>query len=204
MTNVLRAKLMVIGDSAVGKTSIVQQFLNSGAAFPKNYSMTLSADILTRTINIPESQDTVELIIVDCSGKTINNDIIKKVNEMNGASYIKETLLLQLSEGCSLMLSVFDVTRDESLATAKTWMETLREWSEMKNIPGVIIGNKTDLTERRSVPAKAGLDIANSLKVQYLECSAKDNVGVEDPFFYLANEFHKLHADQASTMAHIA
>ena len=79
MTNVLRAKLMVTGDSAVGKTSIVQQFLNSGAAFPKNYSMTLSADILTRTINIPESQDTVELIIVDCSGKEINNDIIKKV-----------------------------------------------------------------------------------------------------------------------------
>ena len=79
MTNVLRAKLMVTGDSAVGKTSIVQQFLNSGAAFPKNYSMTLSADILTRTINIPESQDTVELIIVDCSGKEINKDIIKKV-----------------------------------------------------------------------------------------------------------------------------
>ena len=70
---------MVIGDSAVGKSSLVQQFLNSGAAFPKNYSMTLSADILTRTINIPESQDTVELIIVDCSGKEINKDIIQKV-----------------------------------------------------------------------------------------------------------------------------
>ena len=102
------------------------------------------------------------------------------------------------------MLSVFDVTREDSLAAAKTWIETIREWSDVKNMPGVIIGNKTDLTERRSVPAKAGLDTANSLKVQYLECSAKDNVGVEDPFFYLANEFHKLHADQASTMAHIA
>ena len=103
-----------------------------------------------------------------------------------------------------MILSVFDVTRDESLVAAKTWIETLREWSEVKNMPGVIIGNKTDLTERRSVPAKAGLDAATSLKMQYLECSAKDNVGVEDPFFYLANEFHKLHADQASAMAHIA
>ena len=101
-------------------------------------------------------------------------------------------------------MSVFDVTHDESLVAAKTWIETLREWSEVKNMPGVIIGNKTDLTERRSVPAKAGLDAATSLKMQYLECSAKDNVGVEDPFFYLANEFHKLHADQASAMAHIA
>ena len=101
-------------------------------------------------------------------------------------------------------MSVFDVTREESLTAAKTWIETMREWSEVTNMPGVIIGNKTDLTERRSVPAKAGLDTATALKVQYLECSAKDNVGVEDPFFYLANEFHKLHADQASTMAHIA
>ena len=204
MTNVLRAKLMVTGDSAVGKTSIVQQFLNSGAAFPKNYSMTLSADILTRTINIPESQDTVELIIVDCSGKEINNDIIKKVIKSRERNVLIRSPLFQLTEGCSLIMSVFDVTRDESLAAAKTWIETVREWSEVTNMPGVIIGNKTDLTERRSVPAKVGLDTATALKVQYLECSAKDNVGVEDPFFYLANEFHKLHADQASTMAHIA
>lgn len=79
MTNVLRAKLLIIGDSTVGKTSIAQQFLNSGTAFPKNYSMTLGADVLTRIINIPDSNDTVELILIDCSGKTINNDILKKV-----------------------------------------------------------------------------------------------------------------------------
>ena len=80
MTNVLRAKLLIIGDSTVGKTSIAQQFLNSGTAFPKNYSMTLGADVLTRTINIPDSTDTVELILIDCSGKTINNDILMKVD----------------------------------------------------------------------------------------------------------------------------
>ena len=73
-------------------------------------------------------------------------------------------------------------------------------------VPGVVLGNKTDLSERRTVAAKAGLDAANSLnyKLQYFECSARDNTGVEDAFFYLANEFHKLHADQASNMATIA
>ena len=73
-------------------------------------------------------------------------------------------------------------------------------------VPGVVLGNKTDLSERRTVAAKAGLDAANSLnyKLQYFECSARDNAGVEDAFFYLANEFHKLHADQASNMATIA
>merc|ERR1712012_1500441 len=125
--------------------------------------------------------------LIDCSGKTINNDILKKV-----------------CEGGSLILSVFDVTREESLVTAKTWIETLRDWSQVKNLPGVVIGNKTDLTERRVVPAKMGLDTATALKMQYFECSAKDNAGVEDAFFYPANEFHKLHAEQAGHMAQIA
>jgi len=187
MTNVLRAKLVVTGESTTGKTSIVQQFINAGTGFPKNYSMTLGVDVLTRTINIPDSSDAVELIIIDCSGKTINNDILSKV-----------------CEGCSLILSVFDVTREESLTGAKTWIETVRSWSGLASQPGVIIGNKTDLTERRAVPAKLGLDLATSLKMQYLECSAKDNQGVEEAFFYLANEYHKLHAEQANTMAHIA
>lgn len=97
--------------------------------------------------------------------------------------------------------SVFDVTREESVVEAKSWIGSLLEG---KNVPGVILGNKTDLTERRSVPAKLGLDLASSLKMQYFECSAKDNVGVEEAFFYLANEFHKLHAEQAANMASIA
>ena len=79
MTNVLRAKLLLVGDSCVGKTSVIQQFLNSGTSFPKNYSMTLGAEVQTKTINIPDSQDVVELTIIDCSGKNINNDILSKL-----------------------------------------------------------------------------------------------------------------------------
>ena len=80
MTNILRAKLLVVGDSAVGKTAVVQQFANSGAAFPKNYSMTLGADVVTKTINIPDTSDAVELVMVDCSGKAVNHDILAKVS----------------------------------------------------------------------------------------------------------------------------
>ena len=80
MTNILRAKLLVVGDSAVGKTAVVQQFANAGAAFPKNYSMTLGADVVTKTINIPDTSDAVELVMVDCSGKAVNHDILAKVS----------------------------------------------------------------------------------------------------------------------------
>ena len=43
--SVLRTKLVVVGDWAVGKTAVVQQFLNAGTAFPKNYSMTLGGEV---------------------------------------------------------------------------------------------------------------------------------------------------------------
>ena len=111
MTNVLRAKLLLVGDSCVGKTSVIQQFLNSGASFPKNYSMTLGADVQTKTINIPDSHDVVELTMVDCSGKTINSDILTKLAE--GCSLVLAGQGLQfLKSYCYpvLIITVFDVT----------------------------------------------------------------------------------------------
>ena len=187
MSNVLRAKLVVIGDATVGKTSIVQQFINTGAGFPKNYSMTLGADVLSRTINIPDTSDAVELVMIDCSGRTAYND-----------------LLVRLWDGCALVVAVYDVTREETLATARTWLEQLKQSVGLKSVTGVLLGNKTDLTERRMVPAKLGLDTATQLALQYFESSAKDNSGVEEPFYYLANEYHKLFSEQANTLAHIA
>ena len=130
----------MIGDCTVGKTSIVQQFINSGTCFPKNYSMTLGGDVQSRTINIPDTSDAVELVMIDCSGRSVYNDMMGR-----------------LWEGCSLVVVVYDVTREET-----------------------------------------------QLALQYFQCNAKDNAGVEEPFFYLANEYHKLFSEQANTMAHIA
>ena len=171
----------------MGKTSIVQQFINSGTCFPKNYSMTLGGDVQSRTINIPDTSDAVELVMIDCSGRTAYND-----------------LLARLWDVCSLVVAVYDVTREESLASARTWLEQVKQSTGLKSLTGVLLGNKTDLTERRQVPAKLGLDTATQLSLQYFECSAKENTGVEEPFYYLANEYHKQFSEQANTLAHIA
>jgi transport family protein 27 len=187
MSNVLRSKLVVVGDWAAGKSAIIHQFINSGTAFPKNYSMTLGGEVITRLVNIPDSTDAVELVIIDCSGRTIYSDILTKA-----------------WDGTALILAVFDVTREESLVAAKTWVEHVKQSSEAKTFPGVLLANKSDLTERRVVPPKIGLDMATQLQLQYFECSAKDHTGVEETFFYLANEWHKLHAEQASNMAQMA
>ena len=79
-----------------------------------------------------------------------------------------------------------------------------RKLGSTKSNSQVLLANKADLTERRVVPPKIGLDMATQLQLQYFECSAKDHTGVEEPFFYLANEWHKLHTDMASNMAQMA
>ncbi len=76
--------------------------------------------------------------------------------------------------------------------------------TEGRRLTGVLLANKTDLTNRRVVSPKMGSELAQQLGLMYFECSCKDYVGVEEPFYYLANEFHKLHAESAEGIANIA
>ena len=71
----------------MGKTALVQQFLNAGTAFPKSYSMTLGAEVVdwslsslfilsqvaSKLVHIPDTSDAVELLILDCSGREVIN-----------------------------------------------------------------------------------------------------------------------------------
>ena len=53
-------------------------------------------------------------------------------------------------------------------------------------------------------PLKVASELAQALGLMYFECSCKDYSGVEEPFYYLANEYHKLHGEKAETMANVA
>ncbi len=71
-------------------------------------------------------------------------------------------------------------------------------------LPGVLLANKSDLSERRVVSPKLGSELAQQLGLMYFECSCKDYNGVEEPFYYLANEYHKAHGDKIEQMANFA
>ena len=74
---------------------------------------------------------------------------------------------------------------------------------EDKKLTGVLLANKTDLKERRVVSPKVGSELAQQLGLMYFECSCKDYVGVEDPFYYLANEYHKVYEEKGEQMANM-
>ena len=67
-------------------------------------------------------------------------------------------------------------------------------------LTGVLVANKTDLEDRRVVSPKVGSDLAQQLGLMYFECSAKDFKDVENPFYYLANEWYKIFSESSDKM----
>merc|ERR1712018_1016400 len=76
MPNVLRAKVAVVGESHVGKTSMCSQLTSDGMNFPKNYLLTHLMEVRVKAVNIPDTNNVVELYLNDCSGKEIYGDLL--------------------------------------------------------------------------------------------------------------------------------
>ncbi|XP_037778652.1 LOW QUALITY PROTEIN: intraflagellar transport protein 27 homolog [Penaeus monodon] len=182
MNNIIRTKCIVAGDSTVGKSAIVQSFLTEGSQFPKNYNMTLGVDIQTRLINVPDTSYSVELYLYDFSGKEFYRDLV-----------------LKMSSQPSLVFMVYDATSESSFKKVVDIYTQIKEETKMSSLKGVLFANKTDLTTRRLVSPKAGRDLSQSLGLVYFEGSAKDHAGVDEPFFYLVNEWFKMYTDKTQS-----
>ena len=77
----LRCKVLLLGETTVGKTSICQTFCSNGTEFPKNYLMTVCCDLQVKVVQIPDTSVSVELFIYDCSGQDIFRDQLAQVLE---------------------------------------------------------------------------------------------------------------------------
>lgn len=77
--NILRARVAVVGEPQVGKTALCQQLSSAdGTNFPKNYLMTMCMDAHVRSVNIPDTNDVVELYLADCSGREIYRSMLEE------------------------------------------------------------------------------------------------------------------------------
>lgn len=187
MPTVLRANCIIVGDSATGKSSITQVFHSDGTHFPKNYSMTCGAELLTKQVTIPESNDSVELFIYDSAGKEMYSEFVQ-----------------QLWNHPSMVMVVFDVTNNTSFHSCAKWLERVRSQKPEVPFPGVLVGNKTDLSERRSVTAKEAEDFAASNGLEYFDVSAKEMQSVDQPFLYLAQQFQKMYKEKVEAFKNLS
>ncbi|XP_034241881.1 intraflagellar transport protein 27 homolog [Thrips palmi] len=182
--SIIRAKLAVVGDCAVGKTALTKSFLTDGRDYPKNYEMTFGVELSTKMVPIPDTNDAVELLIYDSAGLPFY-----------------EPLLSKYWNGANMFIVVLDVTSPSSVRSVPTWVSMVRGQAAVRAdaTKGVLVANKADLESRRVIGTSEGRELASSLQLEYFEVSAKENKGVTVPFEVLALYWHRVFVEKVES-----
>ena len=161
-------KLALVGEFAVGKTSIVYRYIDK--KFEKDYKPTLGVNLLKR--NIIFNNKSINYIIADVASQS-------KFHELRHMMY----------KGCAVAIMVYDITRKETLERLKNeWIQEIEEYGQ-NNPQFVVIGNKSDLESKREVPTTDGINFAKEIgALTFFETSAKSGKNVEKFFTKIAEK----------------
>jgi Ras-related protein Rab-7A len=167
-------KVIILGDSSVGKTSLMNQYVNK--KFNTQYKATIGADFLTKEVSLEERVVTMQ--IWDTAGQ-------ERFQSLGVAFY----------RGADACILVFDVTSKKSFDALDTWRDEFLVQASPANpndFPFVVLGNKIDLKESRVVTMKEakayciGRNIQSDAQPMYWETSAKTKECVDQAFFQVA------------------
>ena len=162
-------KLMVIGEGAVGKTTLVNRYVTG--TFERDYKTTIGSQFAVKLAHIspPESEYATGIKI--------------QAWDVAGQARFKAVRKMYYS-GAAGIIIVFDVTRRRSFTELSKWIQEADE-SIGARVPFLCVGNKTDLPDR-AVPSDEAKKWAEDNGFLYLESSAKTGEGVADMFTVLA------------------
>lgn len=164
-------KLILGGDGAVGKTSMVHRYVEN--EFAKDYKSTIGTSIMKKECSFKELNSTVRFIIWDLAGQAQ----FKRVR----MSYL---------EKAEAGILVYDVTNRESFESIdKNWNQEIKK--VCPSIALILVGNKIDLKENRVVSTEEGEALSQKLKLTYIETSAKTGENINDAFRMLALQIIK-------------
>lgn len=152
-------KIVVIGDGAVGKTSLIARFAEK--TFQAEYKPTLGTNIVIKELQLDNNN--IKLLLWDIAGQAKWRDV--------------RHLYYKGAQGSIL---VFDVTRPGTFESIPAWYKDLIKFSG--DIPRILLANKVDLTDIRKVNQDQGQTIAKEFDASYFETSAKDGTQVNDAF----------------------
>jgi len=157
-------KVVLLGEGAVGKTSLVLRYVEN--KFNDKHLTTLQASFLTKKLNIAGTR--VNLSIWDTAGQERFHAL--------GPIYYRD------SNGAIL---VYDITDEDSFQKVKNWVKELRKMLG-NEISLCIVGNKVDLEKERHVTVEEADEYAKSVNAKHFHTSAKLNKGIEELFLDLS------------------
>ncbi|XP_034759271.2 ras-related protein Rab-33A isoform X2 [Acipenser ruthenus] len=162
-------KIIVIGDSNVGKTCLSFRF--TGGSFPEKTEATIGVDFREKTVEIEGEKIKVQ------------------VWDTAGQERFRKSMVEHYYRNVHAVVFVYDVTKMASFENLKTWIQECNGHHVSPVVPRVLVGNKCDLVGQIQVPSNTALKFADSHNMLLFETSAKDSKesqNVESIFMCLA------------------
>ncbi|XP_029463121.1 ras-related protein Rab-41 isoform X3 [Rhinatrema bivittatum] len=153
-------KLVFLGEQSVGKTSLITRFMYD--SFDNTYQATIGIDFLSKTMYLEDR--TIRLQLWDTAGQERFRSLIP--------SYIRDS---------ASAIVVFDITNLNSFQQTSKWIDDVRT-ERGSDVIIMLVGNKTDLADKRQVSIEEGERKARELNVMYIETSAKAGYNVKQLF----------------------
>ena len=161
-------KVVIVGDSSVGKTNLVKRFMNN--TFIKDSKATVGVEFMSKTFIINKKVFKVEL------WDTAGQERYKAIT----AAYYK---------GAKGAMIVYDVTSKSTFDNVDKWCNELR-MKGSSNINIIMIGNKTDLKDNIVINSDESQEKGKFLQIPVMETSAFDSTNVKEAFYLLIQEMY--------------
>ncbi|KAM9308360.1 ras-related protein Rab-10-like [Gastrophryne carolinensis] len=164
----LHLKLVMAGDSSVGKTCIMSRYTDN--TLP-SYISTVGIDFKTKTIHIEETP--LKLQIWDTAGQERFH-----------------TLSVSYFRGAQGFLLVYDITNTKSFENITLWMKDIK-MKAGEEVDIVLLGNKCDKEDEREVSKERGEKLAWEYGIHFFETSAKENINIDKAFLILSEAIYE-------------
>jgi Ras-related protein Rab-18 len=161
----LSFKILLIGDSGVGKSSLLVSFISNTS---DNLAPTIGVDFKIKLLTVDGKK--LKLTIWDTAGQ-------ERFRTLTSSYY----------RGAQGIILVYDVTRRETFTNlSDVWAKEVELYSTNQDCVKILVGNKVDRESDRAVSRDEGIALAKELGSMFLECSAKTRENVEQCFEELA------------------
>ena len=167
MSQELTLKVVVVGESGVGKTCVSLRFLTG--EFSSQTTPTIAAGFCNAKVKVGKTN--INLLIWDTAGQEAYRSLTSQ--------YYRET---------KIALIMFDLSAPQTMDTVRVWHEKICEVNDGKVVT-VLVGNKSDLEGSRKITSEQGEKLAESIGALYRETSALTGKGVNDVFEDACNEY---------------